>query len=223
MRATQTLIVNLDRLQNLGADANLIIRLMRAADDIALANWGLGHFREPRPRLEGHVQAGARRYFIRLQCGHLTEAMRLLQEVTTNARLQILLGRCGTNCRGAFRRLMDCLPGGSRRREFEEWIQSIRNRLAFHYDRSLVDRALAKRSSRRSTVTRGTDLVLWRFGVADDIEDTIVCRLLWKISSSADLRAEADRRAIFGSDLCRDYLEFCREFAFRYVREHAAC
>jgi hypothetical protein len=72
-------------------------------------------------------------------------------------------------------------------------------------------------------VTRGTDLVLWRFGVADDIEDTIVCRLLWKISSSADLRAEADRRAIFGSDLCRDYLEFCREFAFRYVREHAAC
>lgn len=223
MRATQTLVVDLDRLQRQGDDANLVIRLMRAADDIALANWGLRHFKDRRPRMEQHVRTGACRYFVRLQCGHLNEAMCLVQEVETRPRLTVLLARCTAAARAAFTRASECAPGGCRRGDFDALVAPIRNRLAFHYDRSLVAKALTRRPDRRSTITRGTDISLWRFGVADDLEDTIVCRLLWNIPPSADLRAEADTRAQFGSDLCRDFLDFVGDFAFRYVRENAAC
>ena len=106
----------------------------------------------------------------------------------------------------------------------ERWIEPIRNRVAFHYDPSLIEKALSRRAvaSPRSTITRGTDMSLWRFGVADDIEDTIVCRLLWKIPETADLRAEADKILGFGGELARDFLEFSGEFAFRFVQETAA-
>ena len=75
--------------------------------------------------------------------------------------------------------------------------------------------------SNRCTITRGTEMELWRSGLADDIEDTIVCRLLWKISSNADLRSEADRIADFGAKLCEAFVDFSGELTFRYLRETA--
>ena len=63
---------------------------------------------------------------------------------------------------------------------------------------------------------------MWRSGVADDIEDTIVCRFLWQIPFAADVAAEANKVLDFGSAACRDYLDFAGELNFRFVRETAA-
>ena len=92
MRATQTFVVDLERLQRQGPHANLVVRLMRAADDIALANWGLNHYTNAdEPRLRRHVQQGARRYFVRLQCGHMAEGLKLIEEVQNSRRLKTVL------------------------------------------------------------------------------------------------------------------------------------
>lgn len=87
MRATQTFVVDLPRLRRQGTDSELVIRLMRAADDIALANWGLRHYSQDQPRLHKHVQAGARRYFVRMQCGHLVEALKLVEQMNRSRRV----------------------------------------------------------------------------------------------------------------------------------------
>ncbi|MCJ7530175.1 MAG: hypothetical protein MUO64_04000 [Anaerolineales bacterium] len=225
MRATQTFVVDLARLQMQGSDAHLVIRLMRAADDIALANWGLKHYTSEQPPLRKHIQQGARRYFVRLQCGHLVEALKLIKELRNSPRLKAVLGASEQFAQDAFERLVECLPGGARQRDFDNHIRLIRNKAAFHYDAALVAKALENRAQRpgssRCTVTRGTEIDLWRSGLADDIEDTVVCRLLWKIPLSANLQAEADKIVEFGSSLCRDFLDVAGEVTFRYLRQTA--
>ena len=225
MRATQTLVVDLERLQRCGQEGILIIRLMMAANDLALADWGFKQFKQEQPRLQRHAQLGACRYFIRLLCGHLNEAIKLVQEVRDTPSLSCLIERCTQPTREAFGRLTACLRGESQYREFQKYIGQIRHNVAFHYQSTPVARALADRSSRqearRATITRGTDLSLWRFNLADDILDSIVCRQLWRIPKTADLRAEADRISDFCSSFCQDFFNFCGEFIFRYIREHA--
>jgi hypothetical protein len=125
MRATQTLVVDLERLQRRGQEGILIIRLMMAANDLALADWGLEQFKQAQPRLQRHPQLGACRYFIRLLCGHLNEAMKLVQEVRDTSSLSCLVERCTQPTREAFGRLTACLQGESRYEElavFQTWI-----------------------------------------------------------------------------------------------------
>jgi hypothetical protein len=225
MRHTETLVVDLERLQRCGQEGVLIIRLMMAANDLALADWGLEHFKQEQPRLQRHAQLGACHYFIRLLCGHLNEAMELVQEVRDTPSLSWLIERCTQPTREAFHRLVECLRGGSQYQQFQQYIGKIRHNVAFHYQPTPVARALADRASqleaRRATITRGTDVSLWRFDLADDILDSIVCRQLWHIPQTADLRTEADRISDYGSSFCQDFFNFCGEFIFRYIREHA--
>lgn len=224
MNTTQTFVVSLERLIALGSDGILIIRLMRAADDIATANWGLREFSKEQPRIRRHVQKGARRYFVRMQCGHLTEALKLVGELRISTALMGIVARCDEDLKGSFERLVACLPGGPQDDAFKRRVTSIRNRAAFHYDKSLIDRGLRARvlrGSTRSKITRGTEIDLWRFEVADDIEDTIVCRLLWQIPDAANVREEADRISDFGSGLCRDFIDIVGHLAFAFLRESA--
>lgn len=226
MRATQTIFIDLQRLYDSGPDAVLIVQLMRAADDIVLANWGLSHFKSKLPNLQKHVQLGACRYFVRLQCGHLAEALELIEKFNQTPGLVDMLTRCQNDVQDAYRRLIEVLPGRSQWKKYEKWILPIRNRLAFHYDPSLIERALKRRASNpatsKSTITRGSEMNLWRFNVADEVEDSIVCRELWKIPPNEDSVIEANKRADFGSDLCRDFIDFVGGVAFRYARECSA-
>ncbi len=226
MRATQTIFIDLQRLSEYKEDAVLIIQLMRAADDISIANWGLAQFKSEKPNIQKHVQLGACRYFVRLQCGHLAEGLKLIKKFNQRPDLLEILSKCEDHVQNAYSRLIEVLPGGSNRKKYEKWILPVRNRLAFHYDPSLVNRALKRRSSnqigRRSTITRGSEMSLCRFNLADEIEDTIVCRELWKIPPDADVHLEANKRADFGSELCLDFINFVGEVAFRYTKKCAA-
>ena len=89
----------------------------------------------------------------------------------------------------------------------------------------LVRRGIATRAgrtdSRVSKITRGDHISLWRFNLADDVHDTMVCRLLWRIPLEADLRQEADRIADYAQTLCIALLDFAGSYVFQYVVENA--
>jgi len=65
------------------------------------------------------------------------------------------------------------------------------------------------------TITRGDDISLWRFGVADDVLDTLICQDLWKIPEDADLREEANKVATFAQRVCTSFLEFAGDYVYR--------
>ena len=226
MGATRTLSVDLRRLEGAGEDGVLVLRLMSAANDLAAANRalrdcaaGLGHLRM-------HMRDGLRRYFIRLQCGHLTEALPLIEEVEKSETLALLTGRVSVQARAGYARLQQCLKGGASRRNFERYVLSVRNSVAFHYSRKVVSKALKARArceqTRYSHITQGDSIDTWRFNVADDIEVSAVWRGLWGVPDGADQRAEDDRISGFVSELCLDFILVAGELCSSFVQKNAA-
>jgi hypothetical protein len=223
MLGFRTWFVDLEKLRRRRPQSITVLRLMMAANDIQVANWGLREFRAGQSRLARLAQAGACRYFVRLQCGHLEEALGVIEEVRADDKLRSLVANCSSDSQEAFNRLTSCLPSGRDHDRFRRHITQVRNNVAFHYSPKLTEKALLHRASRLdaqcSKVTSGSDIDSWRFGVADDLMDTLVCRQLWKIPETADVRSEADRIADFGEGLCKDVLGFGGELAFRFLQD----
>lgn len=226
MSRTQTIYVNLPRLLSMGQSASLIIRLMMACNDISLANQCLKRFQEEQDPIRKHVQKGALIYFLRLQCGHLKEAMSLIQEICNDQALLPKIEHCSQKVQKCFYQMKDCLRGGQNHQRFEDYVTKIRNKVSFHYDPQKVHVALEKLASRVDTstsrITRGDDISLWRFELADAIHDSIICRQIWGIPEDADLREQADQKSDFASNLCLSFLEFCGEFIFSWIQENVA-
>ncbi len=111
-----------------------------------------------------------------------------------------------------FPQLRDWLKGGSKWKRFDEIGTQLRSNVAFHYDvgGKLIAWALDDRAKRNQTglVTVGSGAHSLRFGIADDVIDSIVCRKLWKIPREADLRAEADKIVNELSTLAVAFLDF---------------
>ena len=161
-----------------------------------------------------------------MQCGHMNEAILLIEEINKDEYLMERVNRCSASAKDAFTKLKNCLKGGSDEKKFAQYIGQIRHNTAFHYSNKLVGKALADRAgrteSKRSKITCGDNISLWRLHLADDILDSIVCRHIWRIPRTSDLRQEADNIAVYGGDLCVAFLNFSGEYIFRFVKEHAA-
>ena len=226
MSRTQTIFVDLSRLLFQKEKASLIIRLMMAGNDISLANQCLSKYKEDHGRMSKHAQRGALMYFVRLQCGHLKEAMDLVQEICDDQDLYDRINRCSAHAQGCFDNLKNCLNGGLDHKKFKDYVMKVRHKTVFHYDSKLVERALADRASipeaKTSKITRGDHISFWRFDLSDDIVDSLICQHIWRIPIDADLRKQADEIADFGSNLCVSFLDFCGEFIFSYIQENAA-
>ena len=225
MPGTKTLYLDFRRFQR-GPEVDVVLGLMIAANDVALANRGLAYYSKEQTPLRKHAQVGARRYFVMLQCGHLNEGLLLVEKVRDSVELAALVRRTSTRAQTAYARLLACLRGGAEHKKFKKYIGSIRNRLIFHYDPAAISRALSDRASRPASatgnITLGTDISLWRFNMADDIVDSIICRDLWNIPRTADLRLEADRIIDYCHTICVDFMDFSSEFAVQYAREYAS-
>jgi hypothetical protein len=222
VNSTCTKAVNFRDLQERGEAAAILVRLMMAANDLALSNECLDLFSREQSPFRKHRQMGARIYFLNLQLGHLSEAMDVVHEIKSCEDLLDLVGRCDSRTREAFDLLQRYLPGGTERAEFERYVIQIRNNLVFHYEKAgkLIKRAIADRASRvdgrMSSITRGSNAYLWRFNAADDLMDSIVCRQIWRVPRTANDRAEVDRVAGYVFQIYLTFLDFVGEFVWEF-------
>ncbi|MBI5521607.1 MAG: hypothetical protein HY910_03175 [Desulfarculus sp.] len=226
MPRTRTIYVDVQRLINSGDHASLIVRLMMASNDLALANICLSHCKNNPSSPSKQTQWGAELYFVRLQCGHLNEGLKLIQEIQGIDYLKDRIDRCSQYAQASYAKLINCTKGGNEWSEFNQYVERIRHKVTFHYANKEVSKSLSSLASKPTAtipnINAGDHITLGRFGLADDIVDNIVCRQIWKIPESANLQEEANKRADFGSKLCLAFLGFSSEFITNYILEHAA-
>lgn len=219
---THTKAVNCNKLAAHGRSAITVIKLMMACNDVSLAEDAFGKWFSETSRLRGSRKTGAKMYFIRLQLSHLVEALKIIEEIKNDKFLFSLVERCDPKTKKSFAILENCLPNGSMREKFERLAGRIRHNLVFHYDESgkLISSALSDRVKRHqhsaSSITRGSHGDLWHFALADEILDQIVVRQIWKIPSSANLRAEADACIEWVWEIGRAFGDFSGEFIWRF-------
>jgi hypothetical protein len=225
--ATSTSYTTFQKLIAQGNEAVLIVKLMMAFNDLALANEGLSIFQSQYATKRSDKSRGAAMYFVRLQAGHLYEAMEIVDAIVANQRLRAVIKECSEKAKTAFKRLVTLRRDKDQKRKFEQFVGRLRNNVTFHYDKrgDLIRRAMAKRAKdtlgNSTSITRGTERYSWRFTVADDVVDSIVCREIWKIPDAADRRAEADAAAHYGHQIFVDFADFASELIVGYVRDGA--
>lgn len=230
---TKTIYTSLEKLYNAGEEAaSLIIRLMIASNDITTANHSLSMFKdiELKPTQE-HIRYGYRMYFVRLQTGHLNEAIKLIRELSdmlkTSRFLNATYEKCLPENKENFLKLKECLPRGKTHKEFKQCVIKLRHNAIFHYDanqlfKDAISNRIRSNTKKRSSINISDDIRFSRFNIADEIIDTVICRQLWNLHNDSTLRQEADKNGQFSFDLCVSFVNFCKEFIFYYVKEHGA-
>lgn len=228
---TKIIYTDLEKLHNAGKEeASLIIRLMLACNDITTANHALSKFKEDelKPTQE-HIRFGYRLYFVRLQTGHLNEAINLIKELfnllKTSKFLNAAYEKCLLENKDNFLKLTQCLPNGKLHNAFKNNVIKLRHNTVFHYTaKKLFEDAVSHRINdsieKYSSITLSDDIRFSRFNIADEIIDTVICRLLWNLHDDSKLREEADNRGSFTFELCVSFVNFCREFIFNYIKDH---
>ena len=225
--ATSTTYTTFERLVGRGDEAVIVVKLMMAFNDLALSNEGLSIFKERHAAKPNSKDRGAAMYFIRLQASHLHEAMKILDAIAAHERLRNVVAQCSEATRNAFDRLVALRTDDTQKQKFEQYVGRLRHNLTFHYDESgdLIKRAMEGRAKKPegnpTSITRGTEPYSWRFTIADNVVDTVVCRQIWNIPEGADLRAEADVAADYGHEIFAAFADFAAEFVTKYVRDGA--
>jgi hypothetical protein len=212
--------VDFAKLHAQGGRGVLLTRLMMAVNDLVLANVSM------RPYVTEPQKTGAHaRYFFRLQCGHLAEGLRLVTLVNKEPRLKQIVNQCSARARATFEKLMDHAVGADSK-QFNERVRAIRNKVGFHYDKKKVGAALARRARRQdltgTKITLADDIEDCRFNAADDIEASVVTRLLWKIPETAQedtFQSKTDEHLQYVNKICKQFVVFHGEFLLRALRD----
>lgn len=224
MTGTATLIFDFERLAAHGPDAAVVVKLMMACNDMALANLSLSDWKENQPWTRRDLQVGARLYFVRMELAHLYEGIKIIPEIRRTPGLAGHLRLCDRHTQESFAAVEQYAEGGPKNGELEALVGRIRHTLTFHYygcgkqiQRAIEDRA-GRREGRFSSVTRGPSAHRWRFAAADDVVDSIVVRQIWQVPRSSDLRAAVDEMAMKVHRISLHFLDFAGEFVWRYFQ-----
>ena len=198
MARSSILFVDFRRMQSLSEESSIVLRLMMAANDILTAD----DAQKQVGALESDpsLRRGRGRYFVNLQCGHLSEAVtRVVPSVESSTLLKLEIGRCQIHVRDAYAQLVDLSPAGTKHDRFVKTMKALRDKLTFHYydrEKKLLAKGLdscAKRPSQRISKIIYSESGS-RFVAADVINDEIVTRHLWKISDSDDVEVASNAR-----------------------------
>jgi hypothetical protein len=220
---THTKCLNFSKLAR-APGAATVIRIAMVCNDLAIANESLGRYKNLKPDILSHIKQGGKLYFVRMSAGHLREGMKAIQGVKDDKALSNLVTRCDPTAQAAYAELRKCLIGGKYHQDFTRYVNSVRDKTAFHYSHEQITKALEFRDQHHSgslcSMTIGEDIHSCRFEFADIVLDTIVCRELWNIPLAADVQEEADRISDWCFTRSLQFWSFGGDFVTRFLKEH---
>ena len=123
-----------------------------------------------------------------------------------------------------FAQLLCFADGGTHQGDFRKYVELVRHKVTFHYDKPKIQTALSDRAPRRGDaahlVTVADDIRRFRFQIADDLVNTLVCHHVWGIAPGTDTQIEADQIARFGFRTYKIFLDFAGTFIMRYIEKN---
>lgn len=141
--------VSMKALTEQGMVGGVLVRLMMVLQDCGFANYGMRMLGKPsKKKKQGDVKRAVGRYFLRLQISHTYEAMKIIKEIRDNDALTGLLMACDRRTKKAYEKLEAELGTDD-----YKLIKTIRNKVGFHYDPTMVRDSLKRIEKRRKRQT----------------------------------------------------------------------
>lgn len=223
MARTTSRTVKFSKLKGDKEAGAIVVKLMIACNDLQFANEALSEWKKEQSLRRVPRQNAAKMYFLRLQIGHLYEALEILKQIQNNTLLNKLAHQCDKQTQDSFKYLEPYFQKGTAEcKRFELVIGIIRNSLVFHYDErsKSIQRAIDDRANRQeanySSVTRGSETYLWHFKAAEDIVNSIIARQVWQIPHGTDLSDEVEKIIEEIYPLFLHFMDFSGEFIWKY-------
>jgi hypothetical protein len=191
--SSTTRIIQLSRIASQGDLGSVLIRLMIAINDMALAHDALRLWAEEEEHSRKHRERGGKIYFVRLQISHIYEALSIVKEIRDSPALMKAVERSSRRTQAAFEKLAQFIDSD----KFEKIMGRIRNNLTFHYDPKTIGRALQalleKHPTALGSISLGDDPLDWYCEPGDMIVDRAGVRDIFKVPEGVDVREETDR------------------------------
>jgi len=221
--------VDFEDLQQRGPGSNVVVRLMMACNDLTLSNQAFKTTRlVDHPYPDDQTARAAGMYFLRVELGHLHEALKIIKSVKNSPPLLKRIGRLDNRSQASYAVLEKYVSGGKEQERLKNLIGVLRNNVGFHYNESgkLIEWAIKDRSSRKtgrnSSIVRSDEGHGWRFRVADDVVDSIVVRKIWKIPREKNMDEEIGKIGQEVNQVLAAFLDFCGEFIWDYCTNRRA-
>ncbi|MDR3475585.1 MAG: hypothetical protein P4M09_28390 [Devosia sp.] len=191
MGRSTTRIVSARKLARDPTIASVILRMMMALNDSALANAALSEWSHTEDRHKKFRARGARMYFSRMQLGHALEALDIVTEIRDSQHLSNAVARCDATTRASFDAVVKFIDSDD-----HKLLIKIRNALSFHYDKKLAKRAIQRIAKSEpnyvSPFTLGTEVLDWHFELADKVTNSIMLFDILKLSDADDYVGVSD-------------------------------
>jgi hypothetical protein len=191
--------------------ASVIVRLMMAMNDIAMANEGLGEWTATADRRKVFRQNGGRLYYGRMLMAHVYEALSIIKDIQKDTKLRAAVQKCDAKTRSSFKAVAKFL-----RTDDYEMLLRIRNNASFHYDRKLAVKGLEQIAenfpNHRFTYSLGHDPLDWYFELGDLVNDRIVVRDIFKAPKDADVRTAIDPILVRLHEMAAAFSDFAGYF-----------
>jgi hypothetical protein len=224
MPGSKTIYIDLQKLGNAGPDAATVMRLLMAAGDAQIATICMGKCNPESSIFNQTLRQAATVYFLRLQCGHIREAVvTVMKDIEESTCLRSCISELPHNAQEAYHRLLDCTkkPGSC---DFANYVERIRSNVVFHYQQRATGKALNRLAKRKThpiaKITSGSDISRWRFHAADLCLREMI-RDQWELPDG-DIEQQLKGPLSYLSDLCDDLLLFAFHFAWRHLQDYRA-
>ena len=206
----------------------VLVRLMMALQDFALANHAMGTWKEQEdPKLKDR-RIGAARYFLRLLQSHILEAFGIIEEIEASPELLAAVEACDTQTKKSFAALQQF-----RTSDDYKLLLRIRNNIGFHYGGKVVLQALEriqkrltlKREQKKkvddlAAITLGREALDWHFVPTEWVENDIIIRGIFQIpegDDTADEQKSTDEIVMRLHDIAAAF----GDFAGYFIKQHA--
>lgn len=209
--------VSMARIEALGDLGVIVIRLMTAVSDLMHASQALGVWNDERDPARERLKGSARRYFVRLQIGHLYEALKTIDDIQKNHADTVK--RCDRETRNSFARVAAYFST----REYEAIAGMVRNNVVFHYGSSkMIARALkaiaARHGERKVWIDTGRELHHYNYDPSTWVLDQITLRQIFKISADVDASEAADQILVQLMEIQEAFSDFAVHFIDHHTR-----
>lgn len=217
--SSRTKLVSMDKIAADKEIGSVLIRLMMVMNDCAIAEETATMWRE---RMEEKIrikQQEAFKYFVELQIGHLHEGLAIVREIAQKTKLRDLVDRCNSSTQERFERLRHYEPGVA----IGNVILNIRNKLAFHYDPTMIrDELLGHvrqfpRTAALVSIGDKSGDVLFEPGAV--INERVATQQVFALPAGADIDEASNNLMVELQAIMEDFMNFGSSFVWTHTRQ----
>lgn len=216
--SSTTTWISTERLAEHGELGGIMVRLMMALQDFALADHSMGTWKAEEDHKLQDRKVGAVRYFLRLQLSHVFEAFEIIKEIEEQCELRAAVDACDRQTVKAYQTVIEFMKGDD-----YNLLLRIRNNIGFHYGRKVALQSLKrleKRPNKNGALTIGNEALTWYFEPTEWVENDVIVHGIFGLPEDeepTDLSAKTDDIVMRLHNIAHAF----GDFAGYFIKGHA--